>query len=280
MIRQCNLTLAVAALAVASQWTMPTLAQNQRNVPKPPPHQQQQGKREVPRPPQRREEAPQSQQRSAPNRPPAQAPRPNTPEGRRHAGDWLRRYREVPPEQQHQALESDPHFRNLPPQRQEKLRQRLHRFNTSAAAATAARAQPDGNLGAPDTQIRKPRRDSFLRSSAILPPQRRQALDNAIRNMRTMTPEQRQQFLNSGQSKRMFTPQEQEMLGGITRLPLLPAMQHRRVGESFGKRTATAKLLTAKIVKCRNVSGFELSGSQEPKQLQCQRPVTEINSSR
>jgi hypothetical protein len=38
--------------------------------------------------------------------------------------------------------------------------------------------------------------------------------------MRTMTPEQRQEFLNSGQSKRMFSPQEQDLLGGISRLPL------------------------------------------------------------
>ena len=49
MIRLHNLTLAAAALAVASQWTAPSLAQDQRNVPKPPP--QQQNKHEVPRPP-------------------------------------------------------------------------------------------------------------------------------------------------------------------------------------------------------------------------------------
>jgi hypothetical protein len=55
-----------------------------------------------------------------------------------------------------------------------------------------------------------------------LPPQRRQALDNAIRDMRGMTPEQRQRFLNSGRSKAMFSPQEQDMLEGITRLPLAP----------------------------------------------------------
>jgi hypothetical protein len=46
MIRLHNLTLAAAARVVASQWTAPTHAHDQRNVPKPPP--QLQNKLEVP----------------------------------------------------------------------------------------------------------------------------------------------------------------------------------------------------------------------------------------
>jgi hypothetical protein len=40
--------------------------------------------------------------------------------------------------------------------------------------------------------------------------------------MRGMTPEQRQQFLNSPGSRATFTPEEQQLLNGISRLPLAP----------------------------------------------------------
>ena len=47
-----------------------------------------------------------------------------------HAGQWLRRYKDLPPEQQEKALENDPQFRSLPPARQQLLRQRLQRFSS------------------------------------------------------------------------------------------------------------------------------------------------------
>ena len=71
-MRLHNLTLAAAALAVASQWTVPSLAQDQRNIPKPPP--QQQNKSEVPRPP-RPDQHPQNHPPQ--NQPPQNQPRPN-----------------------------------------------------------------------------------------------------------------------------------------------------------------------------------------------------------
>ena len=46
-----------------------------------------------------------------------------------HAGQWLRRYKGLPPDQQQKALENDPLFRSLPPQRQQLLRERLQRFS-------------------------------------------------------------------------------------------------------------------------------------------------------
>src|SRR5208282_1036584 len=47
-----------------------------------------------------------------------------------HAGNWLRRYKDLPPAQQRRALENDPQFRRLPPQQQARLRQRLQRFSS------------------------------------------------------------------------------------------------------------------------------------------------------
>ena len=55
-----------------------------------------------------------------------------------HAGQWLRRYKDLPPDQQQKALENDPQFRSLPVERQQLLRQRLQRFSSSASAAAGS----------------------------------------------------------------------------------------------------------------------------------------------
>src|SRR6202162_62590 len=57
-------------------------------------------------------------QHQTPNRQPQVSQQP-----RGHAGDWLRRYKDLPPAEQEHALESDPAFRRLTPERQQRLRQ-------------------------------------------------------------------------------------------------------------------------------------------------------------
>src|SRR4051812_22490570 len=47
-----------------------------------------------------------------------------------HMGDWLRLNRSKSFDQQKKSLESDPDFKKLPPERQEKLKQRLQNFNS------------------------------------------------------------------------------------------------------------------------------------------------------
>ncbi len=67
----------------------------------------------------------------------APAPAPHAPHIRSsarpaqqgHAGDWLRRYKDLPPQEQERALQNDPGFRRLPPARQQLLRQRLQHFS-------------------------------------------------------------------------------------------------------------------------------------------------------
>ncbi|MGD0824251.1 MAG: DUF3106 domain-containing protein [Terriglobales bacterium] len=59
-------------------------------------------------------------------------PTPSHPPQNRpgHAGNWLRRYKDLPPAQQHRALENDPQFRKLSPQQQARLRSRLQNFSS------------------------------------------------------------------------------------------------------------------------------------------------------
>src|SRR5438874_2259988 len=61
---------------------------------------------------------PQFQPQAAPQRE-NQVPRPYQPPAQgHHSGQWLNQHRELPLDQQKRALQSDPQFRRLPPDRQ------------------------------------------------------------------------------------------------------------------------------------------------------------------
>ena len=57
------------------------------------------------------------------------APRDHSRKGP-HNGDWLRNTMRLPPQEQQKRLEQDQHFRQLPRQHQEQLRNRLQTFNS------------------------------------------------------------------------------------------------------------------------------------------------------
>src|ERR1700719_3700795 len=59
---------------------------------------------------------------------PNEAHRPQNQPG--HAGNWLRRYKDLPPAQQRRALENDSQFRRLPPQQQARLQNKLQHFSS------------------------------------------------------------------------------------------------------------------------------------------------------
>ncbi len=129
--------MAAAVLSVAAAVALPCVAQH--NNFRPPAAQGQYH-------PQPNQYHPQQQNESR------QPPHPN----QGHAGDWLRRYKNVPPGEQERALRSDPAFRHLPPEQQQLLRQRLQHFSG-------------------------------------LPPQEQQRMLNRMETWEHLTPEQKQQ---------------------------------------------------------------------------------------
>src|SRR5216684_108696 len=65
---------------------------------------------------------------------PKPKPKPNAAESEQRknhppAGEWLRKYHNLPGDQQEQLLQSDPQFKKLPPPQQQQLQQRLRNFN-------------------------------------------------------------------------------------------------------------------------------------------------------
>jgi hypothetical protein len=160
----------------------------------------------------------QKEGRSNPSRPNQFHPPQNQPG---HAGNWLRRYKDLPPSQQRRALENDPQFRKLPPQQRARLQNQLQHFSSLPPR------QQERVLNRMETwehlrQDQKQHARQLFQQFRQLPPDRRQAVNQAIRGMRGLTPEQRDRLINSDQYRRAFSPQERWLLGGAAHLPLAP----------------------------------------------------------
>jgi hypothetical protein len=143
-----------------------------------------------------------------------QLPRPGG-----HAGDWLRRYQGLSPNEQERALQSDPAFRRLPPERQQLLRQRLHHF------ASLPPEQQQRMLNRMETWEhltpgqKQQARELFGRMQQ-LPSDRRRMVTTAVRDLRGMPPGEREQIIDSNRFRGMFSPEERDIMRGATRLPL------------------------------------------------------------
>ena len=189
--------LAGAIIAALSMMSVPGLAQ--KAAPRP-----------IPQRP-----APAPQQRMAP--PPVQAPRQQ-----KHAGDWLREYKDLPPDEQEKALQNDPAFRNLPPRRQQMLRDRLQNFS-SLSPQQQLRVLNRMETWEHLTLEQKKEARQVFRGMQQLPPDRRRLVHKEIDDLRAMPPDQREQVINSDRIKGTFSDQERDLMRGATHLPLAPA---------------------------------------------------------
>ncbi len=141
-----------------------------------------------------------------------------------HAGDWLRRYKDLPPDQQQKALQSDPQFQQLPPQKQEQLRQRLQKFSNlppDKQQQILDRMETWEHL-TPEQQQRA--RDLFgkLRS---MPDDRRQAVMNAYHELRDLPPDAQQKALQSDQMRNSLSEVERDTLKGFLDLGVAPGVR-------------------------------------------------------
>jgi uncharacterized protein DUF3106 len=158
--------------------------------------------------------------------PPPQHQRPErqpqvSQQPRGHAGDWLRRYKDLPPAEQERELESDPAFRRLTPERQQRLRQRLQHFSNlppQEQLQMLNRMETWEHL----TPAQKQEARQIFGQMRQLPPDRQRMVTTAVRDLRAMPPDQRETLIDSERFKRMFSDQERTMMREATRLPLAP----------------------------------------------------------
>ncbi|HUO14825.1 MAG TPA: DUF3106 domain-containing protein [Verrucomicrobiae bacterium] len=151
---------------------------------------------------------------------PRQQSRPqNQPRG--HAGDWLRRYKDMPPAEQERELQNDPAFRRLPPERQQILRQRLQHFSSlppQQQLRMLNRMETWEHL----TPQQKQQARQIFNQMRQLPPARQRMVMTAVRDLRSMPPDQRESVINSDRFRGMFSDQERNMMREATKLPLAP----------------------------------------------------------
>lgn len=135
-----------------------------------------------------------------------------------HAGDWLRRNRGLPLNQQMQQLQNDPAYRNLPPEQQKRFEERLQRFNAMPPE------QQDRFLNRMDEMehlppdARQEERELYRRYNG-LPFSRQQAVRNGVRELMQLPPEQRQEQLSSPEYRQRFTDTEREIISQQLQLP-------------------------------------------------------------
>lgn len=217
MKRAGHITGYLAITVLAVMMVLPRLSSAQKNAPRAaaPAHQ---APMAAPRP------APIPQQQMS--RSQMQAPRQQG-----HAGDWLRRYKDLPPDEQERALQSDPAFQKLAPARQQTLRQRLQHFSSlppQEQIQMLNRMETWEHL----TPEQKQKARQVFGQMSQLPPDRRRLVHKAIDDMRAMPADERERIINSDRFKGMFSDQERSLMRDATRLPLAPADSGDQPGQS------------------------------------------------
>src|SRR4051812_33411437 len=172
---------------------------------------------------QQRHQAPPPPQRGPASQPQVARPQPQVQSSQRgHAGDWLRRYKDLPPDEQEHALQNDPAFRSLPPDRQQMLRQRLQHFS-SLSPQEQLRMLNRMETWEHLTPEQKLEARQIFRQMQQLPPDRQRMVRTAVQDLRAMPPDQREKVIDSDRFKGEFSDQEREMMRGVSRLPLAPS---------------------------------------------------------
>jgi hypothetical protein len=155
--------------------------------------------------------------------PRSQVPRqaPPHPQQHGHAGDWLRRNKDLPPAEQERALQNDPAFRHLPPERQQQLRQRLEHFSNlppQQQLRMLNRMETWEHL----TPQQKQQARQIFGQMRLLPPDRQRMVRTAVRDLAAMPPDQRERVINSDRFKGMFSDQERNLMREASKLPFAP----------------------------------------------------------
>ena len=147
------------------------------------------------------------------NAPNSAAPNRSGPPGKRRAGDWLRRYQNLPPQDQEKLLSNDPQFQRLPADRQSNLRDHLRNFNSlppEKKQQVLDRMQKFENLPPAEREQLKALHEKMHQ----IPESHREMVKTAARSMRDLSPQERDRLLNSD-LYRMFSDDERTLIKGL-----------------------------------------------------------------
>lgn len=166
-------------------------------------------------------------------RPAMSAPRPQKP-NQEHLKQWMDRHSNLPLAEQQRALESEPGFRDLPPQTQQAMRNRLTQLN-NMTPEQRRRILEHTEAMEHLTQPQRQQLRGALEQYRGLPDDRRRLVARAFRDLREMPPAQRQAIMSQDRFRSQFSDQERGTLSGLLAVePYLP-VQRPNEGPSVGK---------------------------------------------
>ena len=158
------------------------------------------------------------------------APKPN----QEHLAQWMERHSSLPLADQQRALANEPGFRDLPPQTQQRMRDRLTQLNSMSPEQRQRILEHTEQM----EHLTPPQRQQVrgaLEQYRGLPEDRRRLVARAFRDLREMPQPQRQAILNSDRFHDQFSDQERGTISDL--LAVAPYLPVRRPNEahSVGK---------------------------------------------
>lgn len=142
-------------------------------------------------------------------RPPTR-PSPN----QEHLQQWLERHQTLPLQEQLRQLQNEPGFSELPPQTQQRYRDRLIQLNNMNPGQRDRILQRNEALERMSVPERQQYRAAVQRFAAA-PPDRRRMMARAVLDLRAMPPDQRQAVINSDRFRAEFSDGERSTLTSL-----------------------------------------------------------------
>ncbi len=134
----------------------------------------------------------------------------------------MQQHNNLTPQQQQRALQGEPGFRQLPPQTQQQMMDRLNRLNSMPEQQRERVISRNEDMERMTPQQRGDVRGAMSQLSG-LPQDRRRLVARSFRDLRNMPVQDRNALLNSPQYRQQFTDEERGTLGNLLAVsPLLP----------------------------------------------------------
>lgn len=139
-----------------------------------------------------------------------------------HLAEWMNQHGSLSPQQQQQALESEPGFHDLPPQTQQRMLQRLNQLDAMAPAQrqrVIARTEAMERL----TPEQRGEVRTAMSQLGALPFEDRRQVAQLFRSLRDLPANQRIPALQSGRFPTLVSEQDRAVLMNLLRVePMLP----------------------------------------------------------
>ena len=139
-----------------------------------------------------------------------------------HLPEWLSQHGNLSPEQQQQALEREPGFRELPAQTQARYRQRLAQLDAMSPEKRQRMLERNEMMEHLSPDQRREVRDA-TQQWAALPLDERRVVARSFRALRALPPDQRGPALASGRYTAPFNAEQRAALNHLMAVePMLP----------------------------------------------------------